>query len=79
MTDAFFANRPSFMCSCGHLRRRHWNTAAKPNGSCMDCACTAFTPEPMCRCGHGKKAHEQHPQGHCKEAYKCGCKQFRAA
>lgn len=78
MTDGFFDNRPSFLCACGHLRRRHWNTAAKPNGPCRDCGCTAFRPEAMCRCGHGKKAHEQHPKGHCKDAYKCGCKGFQA-
>jgi len=30
-------------------------------------------------CGHGKKAHEKHPQGHCKEAYLCGCHGFREA
>lgn len=78
MTDGFFDNCPKFLCACGHLRRRHWNTAAEPNGPCYDCGCTAFSPEAMCRCGHGKKAHEQHPKGHCKEAYKCGCKGFQA-
>lgn len=77
MTDAFFDNRPSFMCGCGHKKNRHWNTATKPRGPCRECDCPAFTPEPMCVCGHGKKAHETRPDGHCKEAYKCGCKTFR--
>jgi len=79
MTERFFDNRPSFMCACGHKKGRHWITAAQPRGPCRDCGCAAFSPEAMCRCGHGKKAHEQHSKGHCKEAYKCGCKGFHAA
>lgn len=55
MTDAFFDNRPSFMCVCGHKKNRHWNTRAQPNGPCQECACRAFDPEPLCACGHGKK------------------------
>lgn len=77
MTDAFFDNRPSFMCACGHKKSRHWNTATQPRGPCRDCGCRAFTPEPMCLCGHGKRAHHVTPNGRCKESYKCGCQQFR--
>ena len=76
MTDAFFDNRPSFMCACRHKKSRHWNTAAQPRGPCRDCDCRAFTPEPLCVCGHGAKAHDT-KHGHCKEAYKCRCRQFR--
>jgi hypothetical protein len=76
VTDAFFDNRPSFMCDCTHKKGRHWNTVAVPNGPCRDCGCRAFTPEPLCVCGHGQKAHAT-KNGHCKESYKCGCKVFR--
>jgi len=70
-------SRPSFVCNCGHRTGRHFNTKARPNGPCRDCGCTAFTPELLCVCGHGKKAHDT-KRGHCKEAYKCGCKAYRA-
>lgn len=39
MTDAFFDNRPSFVCACGHKKSRHWNTATQPRGPCRDCGC----------------------------------------
>ena len=77
--SGYFAPRSTltFMCTCGHRKNQHVNTKTRPNGPCTACACIAYEPEPMCECGHGKKAHDAHPEGHCKEAYKCGCKQFR--
>jgi len=62
------------VCTCEHHKRRHLSTKQTPRGSCADCSCTAFTPEPKCKCGHGKKAHSK---GRCHEGD--GCKEFRPA
>lgn len=48
MSDGFFDHRPSFMCACGHLRRRHWNSAAKPMPARWDRVAALRIQSPYC-------------------------------